>query len=57
VGVFVADSNGRKSWPLSIRQPTSIGMGGRLQSECPADIIGIRTHAPDVGSIHGFRYD
>ena len=25
-------------------RPTSIGMGGRLQSECPADIIGIRNN-------------
>jgi hypothetical protein len=23
--------------------PTSIGTGGRFQSECPADIIGIRS--------------
>ena len=26
-------------------RPTSIGTGGRLQSECPADIIGIRSRA------------
>ena len=38
-------SSGRPATPADINwsgRPTSIGMGGRLQSECPADITGIR---------------
>jgi hypothetical protein len=40
-------SSGRSATPADINRngrPTSIGTGGRHQSECPADIIGIRTH-------------
>ena len=40
--------SGRSATPADINRnsrPTSIGMGGRHQSECPADIIGIRTVA------------
>src|SRR4051812_11578365 len=39
-------SSGRSATPADIirnGRPTSIGTGGRRQSECPADIIGIRT--------------
>jgi len=39
-------SSGRSATPADINRngrPTSIGTGGRHQSECPADIIGIRT--------------
>src|SRR4051794_19250894 len=39
-------SSGRSATPADISRngrPTSIGTGGRHQSECPADIIGIRT--------------
>src|SRR5215212_1771917 len=39
-------SSGRSATPADISRngrPTSIGTGGRYQSECPADIIGIRT--------------
>ena len=39
-------SSGRSATPADINRngrPTSIGTGGRLQSECPADIIGIRS--------------
>lgn len=38
-------SSGRSATPAGFNRngrPTSIGTGGRLQSECPADIIGIR---------------
>jgi hypothetical protein len=38
--------SGRSATPADINRngrPTSIGTGGRHQSECPADIIGIRT--------------
>ena len=38
-------SSGRSATPADINRngrPTSIGTGGRHQSECPADIIGIR---------------
>ena len=38
-------SSGRCATPAEISRngrPTSIGTGGRHQSECPADIIGIR---------------
>jgi transposase, IS6 family len=38
-------SSGRSATPADIirnGRPTSIGTGGRHQSECPADIIGIR---------------
>jgi hypothetical protein len=38
-------TNGRSATPADINRkgrPTSIGTGGRHQSECPADIIGIR---------------
>jgi hypothetical protein len=37
--------SGRSATPADINRngrPTSIGIGGRHQSECPADIIGIR---------------
>jgi hypothetical protein len=40
-------SSGRPATPADFNRnsrPTSIVMGGRLQSECPADIIGIRNH-------------
>ena len=39
-------TSGRPATPADINRnsrPTSIVMGGRLQSECPADIIGIRS--------------
>ena len=39
-------SSGRSATPADINRngrPTSIGTGGRHQSECPADIIGIRS--------------
>src|SRR5215813_14913634 len=39
-------SSGRSATPADINRngrPTSIGTGGRHQSECPADFIGIRT--------------
>jgi hypothetical protein len=39
-------SSGRSATPADINRngrPTSIGTGGRHQSECPADIIGMRT--------------
>ena len=39
-------SSGRSATPADINRngrPTSIGTGGRHQSECPADIVGIRT--------------
>src|SRR5215218_10248394 len=38
-------SSGRTATPADINRngrPTSFGTGGRHQSECPADIIGIR---------------
>ena len=41
-------SSGRCATPADINRngrPTSIGTGGRHQSECPADIIGIRIPA------------
>src|SRR4051794_37304178 len=41
-------SSGRSATPADINRngrPTSIGTGGRHQSECPADLIGIRSHA------------
>src|SRR3954470_22339471 len=47
-------SSGRSATPADISRngrPTSIGTGGRHQSECPADIIGIRrlaTVPPDT---------
>src|SRR3954447_3027584 len=44
-------SSGRSATPADINRnarPTSFGTGGRHQSECPADIIGIRTYA-----VHG----
>ena len=37
--------SGRSATPADINRngrPTSIGTGGRHQSECPADIVGIR---------------
>src|SRR4051795_2814931 len=40
-------SSGRSATPADINRngrPTSFGTGGRHQSECPADIIGIRNH-------------
>src|SRR3954453_3933292 len=40
-------SSGRSATPADINRngrPTSFGTGGRHQSECPADIIGIRIH-------------
>ena len=40
-------SSGRSATPADINRngrPTSIGTGGRHQSECPADISGIRKH-------------
>ena len=39
-------TSGRSATPADINRngrPTSIGTGGRHQSECPADIIGIRS--------------
>src|SRR5436305_2845360 len=39
-------SSGRSATPADINRngrPTSIGTGGRHQSECPADIIGVRS--------------
>src|SRR5215471_16484752 len=39
-------TSGRSATPADINRygwPTSIGTGGRHQSECPADIIGMRT--------------
>ena len=41
-------SSGRSATPADISRngrPTSIGTGGRHQSECPADIIGIRSQS------------
>ena len=41
-------TSGRPATPADINRngrPTSIGTGGRLQSECPADIVGIRSQA------------
>jgi hypothetical protein len=38
-------TSGRSATPADINRngrPTSIGTGGRHQSECPADIIGMR---------------
>ena len=43
-------SSGRSATPADINRngrPTSIGTGGRHQSECPADIIGIRNRRHD----------
>src|SRR4051794_1096407 len=40
-------SSGRSATPADINRngrPTSFGTGGRHQSECPADIIGIRSY-------------
>ena len=56
-------SSGRSATPADINRnsrPTSIGMGGRHQSECPADIIGIRNakyaiEEGDEGFAPGFR--
>ena len=42
--------NGGSATPADIvrnGRPTSIGTGGRHQSECPADIIGIRRRVPN----------
>jgi len=39
-------TSGRFATPADINRngrPTSIGTGGRHQSECPADIVGIRS--------------
>src|SRR5215210_7892729 len=39
--------SGRSATPADINRngrPTSFGIGGRHQSECPADIIGIRNY-------------
>jgi hypothetical protein len=39
-------TSGRPATPADINRngrPTSIGTGGRHQSECPADFVGIRT--------------
>jgi hypothetical protein len=33
------------------RRPTSIATGGRHQSECPADFIGIRSHCLVAASL------
>jgi uncharacterized protein YidB (DUF937 family) len=44
-------SSGRPATPADISRngrPTSIGTGGRHQSECPADIIGIRSSSTSV---------
>ena len=43
----LAEPSGRSATPAGINRngrPTSIGTGGRHQSECPAGIIGIRSH-------------
>jgi hypothetical protein len=48
-------SSGRSATPADIirnGRPTSIGTGGRHQSECPADIIGIRNLPNVIGSPH-----
>jgi hypothetical protein len=45
-------SSGRSATPADFNRngrPTSIGTGGRHQSECPADIIGIRSHGARCG--------
>src|SRR3954468_15781007 len=53
-------SSGRSATPADINRngrPTSIGIGGRHQSECPADIIGIRIydteHVPNLLQVPG----
>ena len=48
-------SSGRSATPADINRngrPTSIGTGGRHQSECPADIVGIRTPANQAPGGH-----
>jgi hypothetical protein len=50
-------TSGRSATPADINRngrPTSIGTGGRHQSECPADIIGIRMHGHNAGMIYGY---
>src|SRR3954451_17651197 len=45
-------SSGRSATPADIirnGRPTSFGTGGRHQSECPADIIGIRSRRGSGG--------
>jgi len=47
-------SSGRFATPAAIirnGRPTSFGIGGRHQSECPADIIGIRRINPSNQSL------
>jgi hypothetical protein len=48
-------TSGRPATPADINRnsrPTSIGTGGRHQSECPAGIIGIRNPA-DIAQRYG----
>jgi hypothetical protein len=50
---ITANQQGGPPPPADINRngrPTSIGMGGRHQSECPADIIGIRNLGPPVAA-------
>jgi len=47
-------TSGRSATPADINRngrPTSIGTGGRHQSECPADIIGIRSVDISIGGV------
>jgi hypothetical protein len=52
--------SGRSATPADINRngrPTSIGTGGRHQSECPADIIGIRTCSNPTGKERDIKYN